>query len=67
MKRLQDKGVYAKPPDYRDKILTYEIRHTESRTVAGERMALETIEHVKFPQILRELMNTHTHRYSTKR
>ncbi len=35
--------VNAKPPDSRDKILTNEIRHTESRAVAGERMALEAI------------------------
>ena len=43
------------PPDSRDKILTNEIRHTESRTVAGERMVLEVIEQVKLPQILRDL------------
>lgn len=60
MKQLQNKGVYAKPPDSRDNILTNEIPHTESRTVAGERIALETIKHIKLPQILRDL-NTHTY------
>ena len=44
-----------------DKILTNEIRHTQSRTVAGERMALEAIEQVKLLQILRDLNLSETH------
>ncbi len=63
VQQLQDKDydVYAKPPDSRDTILTDEVRHTESRTVAGERMALEAMEHVELPQILRDLNLSETH------
>ncbi len=69
MKRFQDKDydIYAKPPDSRDKILTNEIPHTESRTVAGERMTLEAIEYIKLPQDSSGSEYTYTHRYSTKR
>ncbi len=49
------------PPDSRDKILPNEIRHTQSRTVAGERMALEAIKQVKFLQILRDLNPSENH------
>ncbi len=63
VERLQDNDydVYAKPPDTRDTILTDEIRHRDSRTVAGERLAVEAMECLGIPEILRTLNFSETH------
>ncbi len=63
VERLQDNDydVDAKPPDTRDTILTDEIRHRDSRTVAGERLAVEAMECLGIPEILRTLNFSETY------
>ncbi len=54
--RLQAKGYDPDDPrDDRDSILTYEIHHTDTRTVGGERVALQALERLGFAEILQDL------------
>ena len=55
--RLLDQGfdIYAKNPKESVKILVDEVEHEESRTVAGERLILEAMDELGFPQLLRDL------------
>ncbi len=55
--RLLKQGfdIYAKPPVESIKVFPDQIEHTGSRTVAGERLAMEAIQQLKLPEILRQL------------
>ena len=56
VQRLRDKGYDIHDPrDDRDAILTYEIDHTDTRTVGGERVALKALRLLGFSQLLRTL------------
>ncbi len=62
-KRLLDQGfdIYAKPPVESVKILPDQVTHTNSCTVAGERLAMEAIKQLKLPEILRQLKLPENH------
>lgn len=53
-RRLLDQGfdIFAKTPPESVKVFPDQMEHTDSRTVAGERLAMEELQ---IPQILREL------------
>ncbi len=56
IQRLQAKGYDPDDPrDDRDSILTYEIHHTDTRTVGGERVALQALQRLGFAEILQDL------------
>ena len=56
-KRLLDQGfnIHAKPPVESVKIFPDQVEQINSRTVAGERLAMEAIQQLKLPEILRQL------------
>jgi len=56
-RRLLDQGfnIHAKPPVESVKIFPDQVEHVNSRTVAGERLAMEAIQQLKLPEILRQL------------
>ena len=56
IRKLKNKGYDIHDPrDDRDAILTNEIHHTDTRTVGGERVALQALRMLGFPEILRTL------------
>ena len=55
--RLLDQGfdIHAKNPKQTIKILVDDVEHEDSKTVAGERLILEAMEELGFPQLLLDL------------
>ena len=56
-KRLLDQGfdIFAKRAPESIKVFPDQIEHTDSRTVAGERLIVEAMNELKLPQIFRDL------------
>ena len=56
-KRLLDQGfdIFAKRAPESIKVFPDQIEHTDSRTVAGERLILEAMNELKLPQIFQDL------------